>query len=236
MTGMLTRNEQAVDEADGSGATDFGNYQLEVSRTTCSTTARLRRIHPSPSSLQPASPFSAGSILVGRSAATSSTTERPVHRPDPLELGSRRTAAAQGHGLHPHAVWPAPRPRGAGATSCDSSFAPRSSSSRRPRARRTDAPRSSWDVPPSTTLVIERTGYPHGVSMDRQLAPPVGRRGDPLRGPRPALRAFGGAWPLLLSFDSVADRDRAASELRDETGLGPDGRSPAVTGRAPAWA
>jgi hypothetical protein len=44
-----------------------------------------------------------------------------------------------------------------------------------------------------------------------------------LLAPRPALRAVAGTGPLLLSFDTGAERDRAAAELLDETGLGPDG-------------
>ncbi len=42
----------------------------------------------------------------------------------------------------------------------------------------------------------------------------------PFRGARPALRAVAGTGPLLLSFESEGERDRAAAELLDETGLG----------------
>ncbi len=48
----------------------------------------------------------------------------------------------------------------------------------------------------------------------------------PLRGPRPAIRIDAGTGPLVLSFDTDADRDRAAAELLDDAGLGPDGRRP----------
>ena len=41
----------------------------------------------------------------------------------------------------------------------------------------------------------------------------------PLRGRRPAVRAVAGTGPLLLSFDTAADRDRAAAEVLDETGI-----------------
>jgi hypothetical protein len=33
-----------------------------------------------------------------------------------------------------------------------------------------------------------------------------------------------GTGPLILSFDTEAARDRAAGELLDETGIGPDGK------------
>jgi hypothetical protein len=46
------------------------------------------------------------------------------------------------------------------------------------------------------------------------------------REPRPALRVVAGTGRLVLSFDSEAERDRAAAELLDESGLGPDGTSP----------
>lgn len=82
-------------------------------------------------------------------------------------------------------------------------------------------------TPAVTTLVIERTGHPHGVSVGAgQLARLSSGTVTPARGPRPALRAMAGTGRLLLSFDTAADRDRAAAELLAETGLGPDGRMP----------
>jgi hypothetical protein len=82
-------------------------------------------------------------------------------------------------------------------------------------------------MPAVTTLVIQRTGYPQGVSVGAgQLTRLSSGTVTPTRGPRPALRAVAGTGRLLLSFDSVADRDRAAAELLAETGLGPDGRIP----------
>lgn len=76
-----------------------------------------------------------------------------------------------------------------------------------------------------TTLLVERRGYPHGVALGLgELARLSVGRVMALRGPRPAARVVAGTGPLFLSFDTDAQRDRAVAELLDETGLGPDGR------------
>lgn len=83
---------------------------------------------------------------------------------------------------------------------------------------------ASNDVPASTTLLIERDGRPEGVALGlgetRRLSSGAAQT---LRWPRPALRVVAGTGPLVLSFDTEAERDRAAAEVLDETGLGPDG-------------
>ncbi len=78
--------------------------------------------------------------------------------------------------------------------------------------------------PVATTLLIERVGFPQGVALGLgELVRLSSGQVMALRGPRPALRVVAGTGPLLLSFDDVDDRDRAAAELLDESGLGPDG-------------
>ena len=78
--------------------------------------------------------------------------------------------------------------------------------------------------PASTTLLIERTGFPQGVALGLgELVRLSSGQVMALRGPRPALRVVAGTGPILLSFDASADRDRAAAELLDESGLGRDG-------------
>jgi hypothetical protein len=77
----------------------------------------------------------------------------------------------------------------------------------------------------STTLIVERAGQPQGVELglghlERLSSGTV----MTTRTPRPAVRVVAGTGPLLLSFDTEAERDRAAAELIDETGLGPDGK------------
>jgi hypothetical protein len=74
---------------------------------------------------------------------------------------------------------------------------------------------------PSSTLIIERHGRPEGVALGLgQLVRLTSGAALPFRGARPALRAVAGTGPLVLSFDGEGDRDRAAAELLDETGLG----------------
>ena len=80
------------------------------------------------------------------------------------------------------------------------------------------------DGPPASTLIVERREKPQGVAVGlgelRRLS-----AGEVMtfRAPRPALRLVAGSGPLLLSFDTVAERDRAAAELLDESGFGSDG-------------
>ncbi len=83
------------------------------------------------------------------------------------------------------------------------------------------------DAPPvpltdvvASTLIVERRGRPEGVAVGLGELVRVSRGAVmPFRGRRPALRATAGTGPLLLSFDSEGDRDRAVAELLDETGL-----------------
>ena len=77
----------------------------------------------------------------------------------------------------------------------------------------------------ATTLLVERVGKPHGVALGLGELERVSA-GDvmALAGPRPAARVVAGTGPLVLSFDTEAERDRAVAELLDETGLGPDGK------------
>ena len=74
----------------------------------------------------------------------------------------------------------------------------------------------------TSTLIIERRGKPEGVAIGLGELVRLSRgQVMPFRGRRPAIRATAGTGPLLLSFDSEADRDRATAELLDETGLTP---------------
>ena len=83
------------------------------------------------------------------------------------------------------------------------------------------------DEPPvATTLIVERSDTPQGVAVGlgelERLS--SGRVDDPACSTSRAA-GDGRTGPLVLSFDTEADRDRAASELLDETGLGPDGKN-----------
>jgi hypothetical protein len=79
-------------------------------------------------------------------------------------------------------------------------------------------------APLSTTLIVERIGAPQGVAVGLgELVRLSTGRVMAFRGIRPALRVVAGTGPLILSFHTEAERDRVASELRDESGLGADG-------------
>ena len=71
-----------------------------------------------------------------------------------------------------------------------------------------------------STLIVERVDRPEGVALGigelQRLS--VGSA-TTFRGARPALRATAGTGRLILSFQDVAARDRAAAELIAEAGL-----------------
>ncbi|MFL5676772.1 MAG: hypothetical protein ACJ77X_03945 [Chloroflexota bacterium] len=76
----------------------------------------------------------------------------------------------------------------------------------------------------TTTLLVERADMSQGVALGRgELQRVSSGHVMTLRAPRPALRVVAGTGPLLLSFDTDAERDRAAAELLAEAGLEPDG-------------
>jgi hypothetical protein len=72
-----------------------------------------------------------------------------------------------------------------------------------------------------STLIVERRDRPEGVAVGAgELTDLTAGTVSPFRGPRPALRATAGTGRLLLSFDAVEERDRAAAALLHEAGLG----------------
>jgi hypothetical protein len=80
--------------------------------------------------------------------------------------------------------------------------------------------------PIATTLIVERTATPQGIAVGSgELTRLSSGQVMTLRVPRPALRVVAGTGPLYLSFDTEAERDRAAAELLVESGLGQDGTS-----------
>ena len=81
--------------------------------------------------------------------------------------------------------------------------------------------------PIATTLIVERTDTPQGIAVGLgELERLSSGQVMTMRAPRPALRVVAGTGPIFLSFDTDAERDRAAAELLDETGLEPDGKTP----------
>ena len=79
----------------------------------------------------------------------------------------------------------------------------------------------------ATTLIVDRRDVAQGVAVGLgELRRVSTGQVMTFRAPRPALRVVAGTGPLVLSFDSEAERDRAAAELRHDSGLGPDGTPP----------
>ena len=85
-------------------------------------------------------------------------------------------------------------------------------------------PPPDTDAAIATTLIVERSDASEGVALGLgELQRLSSGQVMTFRAPRPALRVVAGTGPLLLSFDTEAERDRAAAELLDESGFGPDG-------------
>jgi hypothetical protein len=82
-------------------------------------------------------------------------------------------------------------------------------------------------LPIATTLIVERTDTPQGIAVGSgELTRLSSGQVMTLRAPRRALRVVAATGPVFLSFDTEAERDRAAAELLVESGLRPDGTSP----------
>ena len=80
------------------------------------------------------------------------------------------------------------------------------------------------DTAAESTLIVERRDVPQGVAVGLgELRRLSSGQVMTFRAPRPALRVVAGTGPLFLSFDTEAERDRAAAELLREAELGPDG-------------
>ena len=115
--------------------------------------------------------------------------------------------------------------RGTGRVRSGSCWGARRATPELPTAPEPADPSPDDGTPIATTLIVERTGLAQGVALGRgELRRISSGRVMTFRAPRPALRVVAGTGPLLLSFDSEAERDRAAAELLDEAGLAPDGR------------
>jgi hypothetical protein len=94
-----------------------------------------------------------------------------------------------------------------------------------PTTELAEQPAALAETPIASTLIVERDDFPHGVSLGRGEVERLST-GDAmvLGGPRPAIRVVVPTGPLVLSFSTAVDRERAAAEVLEETGLGPDGR------------
>jgi hypothetical protein len=226
VTGMLTRNELAVDEAKGSDGFRFGDDELDVSPHY------LLDDGTTPPDSVLAFLLAAGLGLLGGVILVGSAGGYLVFHPTRRRLAEPATTLVPGERLPLRVTGFIHTPHGRVHVREVSADLVRFIL--RPATAGAEA--GIPEVPATTTLVVERTGHPHGVSVG--LGELVGLSvGDvvTLRGQRPALAAVAGTGRLVLSFDSVADRDRAAAELLDESGLGSD-EQPAMAGQIPVLA
>jgi hypothetical protein len=253
--GLLRREERAIDDAKVSQGFEFGDLDLRVSDRYLLDEAVPPGSGPLAYLLALGCVTAAGTILVGLAGGyliyRRSETSLPVAATTlaarerlPLRItGIIRTPTGREHvreapGELVRFVMGREVPVSAPAPASEPSAEPGSPAGGGPEGPALDdeaeAARSesaaepsppTVDEPVTSTLLVERVGFPHGVAVGLgELGRLSAGRVMAFRGPRPAIRVVAGTGPLFLSFDTEADRDRAAAELLDESGLGPDGK------------
>ncbi len=221
ITGMLRRDERAVSEAISTEGLDFESLGLDISEPYVLEDGSAPASAPVAFGLAALLGLLAGAILIGLAGDylvyRKATGSLPAAATS-LELGQRvplrvtgRLRSGGGLVHVREAEADLVRFQTSGPVVTDGStqlVAP---------ATQVQAPAAA-EV--ASTLIIERRGKPEGVAVGLGELTRLSR-GDvmPLSGRRPALRVTAGTGALLLSFDSEVDRDRAAAELLDETGL-----------------
>ncbi|MEO8437429.1 MAG: hypothetical protein ABI562_03155 [Chloroflexota bacterium] len=237
ITGQLRREERAVDAARTAGGFDFGDVGLDISSRYILDDAAAPGRAPLTFATAAALTGSAVVILIGLAGGyliyrrsdgllpAPATTLGPGERIPARITGILRTPTGLEH------VREAPgdlirfvlgRPVMVAGSSVESEgdvpADPGAAPAAEPAVEREPGPLA-------TTLIVERAGRPHGVAVGRgELTRVSTGRAMTLRAPRPAARIVAATGPMVLSFDTEADRDRAIAELIDESALGPDGR------------
>jgi hypothetical protein len=221
ITGLLRRDERAVDDARTTDGLRFDELDLTVSSRYVLDDEAAPASAPLAFGLAGVLALVAGTILIGLAGGYliyrragrlpgPSTTLGPGERIPVRITGLVNTPSGR---LHVREV-PGALVR----------FVLRPATPATPPAEPATSDDAPVATPATTTLLVEREGRPQGVALGPGETIRLSS-GSALafRGPRPALRVVAGTGPLLLSFDSEAERDRAAAELLDDTGLGPDG-------------
>jgi hypothetical protein len=223
LTGLLRREERAVDDARTGAQSDFGALDLRVSDRYVLDEAAGAGTAPLTFALASLVAATAGVILVGWAGGYLIYRRSGLSLPAPatsLEAGERIPLRITGilrtpTGLEHVREAPGVLIRfvlGRPITSSPSA----------------DDPADEPSV--ATTLIVERTDTPQGIAVGSgELKRLSSGQVMTLRAPRPALRVVVATGPLFLSFDTEAERDRAAAELLVESGLGQDGTSSATT-------
>jgi hypothetical protein len=228
-TGMLRRDEHAVSEAKSSSGVGFAEPGLDISDRYVLEDGAGPANPLLAFGLAAAVGLLAGAILVGLSGGYLIYRRSGGSLPEPatsLAMGERIQLKVTGtlrttEGLLHVREAPADLVRYPTTTPVSPDQATHQPTAV-PTDRPTDEPLPVAAVAePSSTLIIERRGHAEGVALGLgQLVRLTSGVVMLFRGPRPALRAVAGTGPLLLSFDDERERDRAAAELLDETGLG----------------
>jgi hypothetical protein len=252
-TGLLRREESAVDEAKRTSGYDFGDLGLVISDRYILDDAAPPRSARLAFGLAGALVVVSMIILVGlaggyliyrrsdRGLPAPATTVAPGERIGLRISGEVRTPTGREHVREapgelvrfvlgrrvPAADIAAPATATATVADATEPAGPPAASAEveaSPEPAADPAPGPSATTP-TTTLLVERHGLPQGVALGRgEVTRLSSGQVMAFRGPRPAIRVAAGTGPLVLSFDTGAERDRAAAELLAEIGLGPDGR------------
>jgi hypothetical protein len=233
VTGLLRREERAVDDAQVSQGFDFGDLDLRVSDRYLLDEAVPSGSAPLAYLLALVCVVAAGTILVGLAGGyliyrrSDGPLPAPATSLDPGErlplritgivrtpTGREHLRDAPGELVRFVMGWPVEMP------SAEEALA-----QTEPPEPIEETPAAIEDTPITSTLLVERVGFPQGVAVGHgELVRLSAGQAMAFRLPRPALRAVAGTGPLVLSFDTEAARDRAAAEFLAETGLGPDGK------------
>lgn len=234
ITGQLRREERAVDAARTAEGYDFGELDLVVSDRYILDDATAPGNAPLAFGLAAALVALAAVILVGLAGGYLIYRRSDARLPSPattLLSGERIPLRITGvvrtpTGLQHVREAPGELIRfvlGRPVMTSGEPVAPTPEAEDAPAPAEPVAPPDPTRVP--TTLIVERVGLPQGVAVGLgELTRLSSGRVMTLRSPRPAVRVVAGTGALFLSFDTEAERDRAAAELLDETGLGPDGK------------
>ena len=244
ITGMLRRDEHAVSEAKTTEGLDFSTTGLDISDVYLLEDGSSPASAPLAFGLAALLGLVAGSILIGLAGGYlvyRKSTDRLPAPATTLAIGERIPVRVTGDlragaGLIHVREAPADLVRFQTSGPTPTIAAPTEvlATAEVPEAAEWTTSAEPEPIPPAeapatvaappasvaSTVILERRGRPEGVALGRGELTRLSRGSVlPFKGRRPAIRATAGTGPVLLSFDSEAERDRAVAELLGETGL-----------------
>lgn len=203
ITGLLRREERTVDHARTVDGFDFGDLDLTLSDRYVLVDGAPPASAPLAFGLAGVLVAAAVTILVGVAGGYL------IYRREPGPLPAPATTLVDGQRIPLRLTGLVPAPGGW----------------IRVREAPGDLVRIAPDAEDAARLAFDVPGTSPGLRLDlaeiRRVS--IGRVMT-FRAPRPAIRIGATSGPLYLSFDSDAERDRAAAEVIHEAGLGPDGK------------